>query len=77
MYDCWRNNLYGGLKSVERQLGIERQLKGVDGREAVRLWWRYRNDYDDEALRTLLAYNSEDLLNLKVLRGRLTSFCPR
>ncbi|MFC1951734.1 ribonuclease H-like domain-containing protein [Chloroflexota bacterium] len=22
MYDCWRNNLYGGLKAVEGQLGI-------------------------------------------------------
>ena len=26
MYDCWRNNLYGGFKAVERQLGIERRV---------------------------------------------------
>jgi uncharacterized protein YprB with RNaseH-like and TPR domain len=71
MYHCWRRNLYGGLKSVERLLAIERRLAGVDGYMAVRLWWRYRNDYDEGALATLLEYNREDVLNLKVLRDRL------
>jgi uncharacterized protein YprB with RNaseH-like and TPR domain len=71
MYHCWQRNLYGGFKSVERQLYIERRLAGVDGCMAVRLWWRYRNDYDEEALATLLEYNREDVLNLKVLRDRL------
>ena len=71
MYDCWRNDLYGGLKAVERQLDIDRQLKDVNGYEAVRLWWRYVNDYDQDALATLLAYNREDVLNLRVLRSRL------
>ena len=71
MYDCWRNNLWGGLKSVERQLGIRRALVGVDGYEAVTLWWRYVNDYDHDALATLLEYNKEDVLNLKTLRERL------
>ena len=37
MYDCWQNNLYGGFKSVEQQLGIKRQLQEVNGFEAVRL----------------------------------------
>jgi len=41
MHHCWRNNLYGGLKAVERTLGIPRKLKEVDGYEAVKLWWRY------------------------------------
>ena len=71
MYDCWRSNLYGGFKAVERQLGIERQLREVDGYQAVRLWWRYVNDYDEDALAILLEYNKEDVLNLKVLRERL------
>ena len=31
MYDCWKNNLRGGFKSVERQLGIDRESKGIDG----------------------------------------------
>ncbi len=71
MYDCWDNGLYGGFKAVEAQLGIPRQLKGVNGYEAVRLWWRYQNDYDSDALALLLVYNREDVVNLEVLRDRL------
>ena len=71
MYRCWDSNLYGGLKAVERQLGIKRKLAEVNGYEAVRLWWRYVNDYNQKALATLLAYNMEDVLNLKTLRERL------
>jgi len=71
MYDCWRNNLYGGFKAVERQLGIERQLTEVNGYEAVKLWWRYVDYFDLDALNTLLEYNKEDVLNLKVLKERL------
>ena len=68
MYDCWRNNLYGGLKSVEQQLDIPRRLKEVNGAEAIKLWWRYVNNYDQGALATLLAYNKEDVVNLKTLK---------
>jgi uncharacterized protein YprB with RNaseH-like and TPR domain len=71
MLDCWRNNLYGGFKAVERQLGIERRLTEVDGYQAVRLWWRYVNDYDEDALAILLEYNKEDVVNLKTLKERL------
>ena len=71
MYDCWRSNLYGGFKAVERQLDIERELTEVNGYEAVRLWWRYVNDFDEDALTTLLEYNKEDVLNLKALKERL------
>lgn len=71
MFDCWRCNLRGGFKAVEQQLGISRQLKGITGLDAVRLWWRYRNDDDQDALKTLLEYNREDVMNLEVLRERL------
>jgi len=71
MYDCWRNRLYGGLKCVEQQLGIPRRLRGMNGYDAVRLWWRYVNDYDEGALAMLLEYNREDVLNLKALRDLL------
>ena len=71
MYDCWRNNLYGGFKAVERQLGIPRQLEGVGGFDAVLLWWRYQNKGDQNALALLLQYNKEDVANLKALRERL------
>ena len=70
MYDCWKNNLYGGLKSVEQQLGISRQLKGIGGLEAVMLWWRYQNG-DRNALAMLLKYNEEDVVNLRILMGVL------
>jgi uncharacterized protein YprB with RNaseH-like and TPR domain len=72
MYDCWRKNLRGGFKSVERQLRIDRSLQGVDGLEAVRLWWRYIDAFDLEALNTLLQYNKEDVLNLKALKEKLS-----
>lgn len=71
MYDCWRCNLRGGFKAVERKLGIPRKLVEVDGLVAVRLWWRYVDSFDLEALDTLLAYNKEDVVNLKELKERL------
>lgn len=71
MYDCWRNNLYGGFKAVEHQLGIPRRLKGINGFEAVMLWWRYVNEGDRTALELLLEYNREDVMNLTVLRQSL------
>ena len=56
---------------MERQLGISRELVEVDGRAAIRLWWRYVDSFDLEALDTLLAYNKEDVVNLKELKERL------
>ncbi len=71
MYDCWKNNLRGGFKAVERQLGIDRESKGIDGLEAVRLWWKYVDSFDLDALDTLLQYNKEDVLNLKILKEKI------
>jgi len=71
MYSCWKRNLKGGLKSVERQLGIARELTDVDGWVAVQLWHQYKYHGDEYSLEKLLKYNQEDVLNLKVLRKRL------
>lgn len=71
MYDCWRCNLYGGFKAVEQQLGIPRHLQGIGGWDAVLLWYRYQEYGDCDALATLLEYNKEDVMNLRVLRERL------
>ncbi|MHC4131939.1 MAG: ribonuclease H-like domain-containing protein [Planctomycetota bacterium] len=68
MYDCWRQGLKGGLKAVEKKLGIKRQLQGVDGWMAVKLWYDYVNNHNKESLVTLLEYNKEDVVNLRVLR---------
>lgn len=71
MYDCWRRRLYGGLKEVEKRLGIPRELSGLDGWMAVRLWRDYQLYGDQGSLALLLRYNQEDVLNLKALRLKL------
>ena len=55
----------GGLKEVERNLGLRRDqtIQGVDGFEAVRLWHRYRRG-DRAALMKLALYNLTDVVNL-------------
>lgn len=72
MYDCWRHGLFGGLKRVEEQLGIARRSSGIDGFDAMRLWSRYEDSGDQGALETLLIYNRDDVLNLRVLEARLS-----
>lgn len=72
MYDCWRHGLFGGLKRVEEQLGIARRSSGIDGFDAMRLWSRYEDSGDHGALETLLIYNRDDVLNLRVLEARLS-----
>jgi hypothetical protein len=61
-----RLGFWGGLKSIERRLGVERSDETADmtGFDAVRLWHRYEAG-DDDALDTLVAYNLEDVLNLE------------
>ena len=71
MFDCWKKNLYGGLKGVEKQLGVPRKLPDMNGFEAVKLWWKYVDTFDLEALDKLCAYNKEDVVNLKTLRDML------
>lgn len=58
----------GGLKSIERQLGLGRpeEVADIDGFEAVRLWHRYLRG-DEESLRKLVAYNRLDVENLRSL----------
>ncbi len=63
-----RLGLQGGLKSIERELQIERDqtLDGLDGWDAVRLWRQWRGG-DDAALDLLLRYNAADTKNLEPL----------
>lgn len=58
----------GGLKRVEKQLGIERPygIDGLDGMDAVRLWWQFKRG-DQMALDQLIAYNREDVVNMIAL----------
>jgi uncharacterized protein len=72
MYTCWEHKLRGGFKSVERQLGIDRETEGISGYHAVLLWERYRHLNDIDALELLLKYNKEDVVNLRILKEKLT-----
>jgi len=58
----------GGLKKIERDLGIGREegIDGMNGYDAVRLWQAYQWG-DDTALDTLVRYNRADIVNLKPL----------
>lgn len=68
MYPCKRIGLSGGLKPIEKQVGIAREdVDDVDGREAVRLWKKYEKNGDVDALNKLVRYNQYDAENLKRL----------
>jgi uncharacterized protein YprB with RNaseH-like and TPR domain len=58
----------GGLKSIEKQLGISRtgSVMGLDGYDAVMLWKAYQWG-DEPALERLIQYNTADIVNLKPL----------
>ena len=71
MYHCWNWGLRGGQKAVERQLGINRKTAGLDGADAVDLWFDYKENGSKRALRKLLKYNAEDVTNLAHIRGKL------
>ncbi len=57
--------LKGGLKKIEKALGIERETDGLNGYDAVKLWRRWVEERDKRALDTLILYNKEDVVNLK------------
>ena len=67
MYPCRRIDLTGGLKAIEKAVGIDRDRPDLSGRDAVRLWHRYARDGDDDALDTLISYNRDDTENLQNL----------
>ena len=70
-YGCRRIGLGGGLKNIERMLGIARDddIHGVDGEEAVRLWKNWERRNDAESLRILTEYNRADTVNLESISG--------
>ncbi|MBI2208461.1 ribonuclease H-like domain-containing protein [Candidatus Woesearchaeota archaeon] len=62
-------NLKGGLKEIEKKLGIERNkiIEGFYGGDALALWRMYRATGDDYYLKLLVEYNEEDVINLKTI----------
>jgi uncharacterized protein YprB with RNaseH-like and TPR domain len=71
LYPCRSLGLTGGLKTVERDVGIERDRPDLGGRDAVRLWKRYERHGDEGALETLVSYNREDTVNLRTVADRV------
>ena len=68
---CWEKGLYGGLKKIEKKLGINRETVGIDGKEAMNMWRKYKETGDLDILERLKLYNKEDISNLELLEQRL------
>lgn len=68
-FACARVGLTGSLKEIEKRLGIVREpeVDGLCGEDAVRLWLSYKATGNPRYLKTLLAYNEEDVINLRAI----------
>ncbi|RMD57914.1 exonuclease [Candidatus Woesearchaeota archaeon] len=66
---CQKVGLSGGLKAIERALGISRESAVCDfsGADAVMLWRFWKETGDRKYLELLVEYNEEDCANLKPL----------
>jgi len=64
-----RLNLKGGLKEIEKKLGIKRNkiIERFYGGDAVRLWRMYKATGDDYYIKLLIEYNEDDIINLKII----------
>ncbi|WP_436343523.1 ribonuclease H-like domain-containing protein [Natronorubrum sp. FCH18a] len=72
MYPCKKIGLDGGLKAIETDLGIDREMPDLSGRDAVRLWHEYEAG-DEGALETLVEYNRADTKNMEPLMEIVTN----
>jgi len=72
MYTCRKLGLSGGLKPIEREIGIGRDRPDISGRDAVRLWREHESGADG-SLETLVSYNREDAVNLRALADEATA----
>ena len=66
---CRKIELTGGLKAIEKELGIARPkiLQHVNGQQAAELWRCFMATGDQDFLDMLIAYNEEDCANLKTI----------
>jgi len=71
LYPCRQVDLTGGLKEIERTVGIDRDRPDLSGRDAVRLWREYERG-DETALETLVSYNRDDTANMERLLDHVT-----
>ncbi|MHB8858343.1 MAG: ribonuclease H-like domain-containing protein [Thermoleophilia bacterium] len=71
MYSCRSKGIKGGLKKVEFQLGIDRDQHPLNNFQIQECWTRWKHKGDEEALKVLLKYNEEDVMNLVAIREKL------
>lgn len=67
-----RVGVRGGLKKIEKQLGIARgdETDGLGGLDAIKLWREFQQG-SQKSLEVLVAYNREDVVNME----RLAEIC--
>ncbi len=72
-HGCARVGFRGGLKSIERQMGMKRgqELEYVTGEQAVYLWYAWERRGNVNALNLLKRYNEEDTRNLAPIAERI------
>ncbi|MAF34868.1 exonuclease [Candidatus Woesearchaeota archaeon] len=70
---CGRVGLKGGLKEIEKRLGITRrkEVENLRGGHADQLWNMWQASGDKEWLDRLVMYNEEDVLNLETLAQKV------
>jgi len=66
-HGCARVGLTGGLKVIEKRLGIKRNriVEEMYGGDALLLWRKFMASGDDYYLKLLIEYNEEDIINLR------------
>ena len=71
---CARFGLTGGLKNIEKQLGIKRNNEIIEklyGGDPLKLYRMFLGSGDKYYLNLLVEYNEEDVINLK----KITNYC--
>ena len=71
---CADIGLRGGLKKIEKELGVRREnywVERLHGGDAVKLWNMWQNTKDRYYLNLLLEYNEEDIINLKPIANHV------
>jgi uncharacterized protein len=70
---CRKVNITGGLKAIEKKLGIIRpkMLEFVTGQQAAALWRCFHATGNYEFLDMLISYNAEDCANLKFIADKV------
>lgn len=70
---CHHKGYRGGLKSIEREMGIQRDgdVVGVDGHEAVILWQKWKLYGQERALDRLVHYCQADTVGLADLHREI------